>query len=100
MHLKNAYIIWSVYFDSTISRRMGRRLPLKDSISNPRLEELRIAAERLNIKILESKKAHHPRVWWIKDVGYIAIEKGYENKTAILRKLARELKKIRGVAHK
>ncbi|MEM0056914.1 MAG: signal recognition particle subunit SRP19/SEC65 family protein [Candidatus Geothermarchaeota archaeon] len=100
MHFKNVYIIWSIYFDSSLSRGMGRKLPLKESIPNPRLEELKAAAERLNIKVLESKKARYPRVWWIKDVGYIVIEKGSEKKTAILKKLAKELKKIRSITHK
>ncbi|PCN50570.1 signal recognition particle [Candidatus Geothermarchaeota archaeon ex4572_27] len=97
MRLKNAHIIWTVYLDSRISRRMGRRLPASECVPGPTLDELRRACERLGLEIVEAKEARYPRVWWLGG-GYVAVRKGGEGKRSLLRLVAREVRRLRGGA--
>lgn len=93
MKLKNVYILWTVYFDSSLSRSRGRRLPNKMCIPRPKVEELTEACREAGLKIFKIKEASYPRLWWRKD-GYIAVEKSYP-KQEILRRISSLLRVIR-----
>jgi len=95
MRLKNAHIIWTVYIDRKLSRKRGRKIPIREAIKTPTLKELKEAAEKLGYKVLESKNANYPSCWWI-NAGYIAIEKTGEAKTKTIRKIAKEIRRKRG----
>ena len=55
----NRQIIWLDYFDSSLSRSQGRRVPKNRTIKNPDLSNLIRAAERLDLKP-EGQHAKHP----------------------------------------
>ena len=61
MRRRDVYIIWLDYFDSTISRRSGRRVPLSIATKHPQLHELAEAARRLGLNVVRSVKASYPR---------------------------------------
>ena len=46
----NRQIIWLDYFDSSLSRSQGRRVPKNRTIKNPDLNNLIRAAKRLDLK--------------------------------------------------
>jgi signal recognition particle subunit SRP19 len=86
-------IIWSDYFNSSLSRSEGRRIPLNKAIRNPKLIELEKAATRIGYKPA-SVNAFHPKRTNIES-GYISIER-VKAKTQIINEMSALLPAIRG----
>ncbi|NHJ02752.1 MAG: hypothetical protein EAX86_11490 [Candidatus Heimdallarchaeota archaeon] len=75
MRLDNThYFIFPEYFDKSLTRKEGRRLPLNEAIENPSLTELRLAAEKIGLSYETRKDAAYPRHWWEPN-GIILVEK-------------------------
>ncbi|MFN3621906.1 MAG: signal recognition particle subunit SRP19/SEC65 family protein [Nitrososphaerales archaeon] len=88
-------IIWLDYFNSTLSRAEGRRIPLNKAVRSPTLDELCQAASSLGYTP-QPFQARYPKRSHIQS-GYIAVEKK-ESKTKLIYELAEALRKIRGKA--
>jgi signal recognition particle subunit SRP19 len=86
-------IIWLDYFNSTLSRAEGRRVPLDKAVKAPTLDELCQAASLLGYTP-KPFQARHPKRSHIQS-GYIAIEKKM-NKTKVIYELAEALRNVRG----
>lgn len=56
--------VWLSYFDQTLSRRYGRRLPRELTVPDPKPTEVLRACESLGYEceVVEGKK--HPRTWY------------------------------------
>ena len=89
----NRQIIWLDYFDSSLSRSQGRRVPKNRTIKNPDLNNLIRAAERLNLKP-KGQNAKHPKRFSIQS-GYISIEK-IGQKSFTLNEIAKLLPIVKG----
>jgi signal recognition particle subunit SRP19 len=57
---KNKIRLFPEYFDKDVSRRNGRRLPKNKSIKDPKLLELKIAAQKMSLETEENKTASYP----------------------------------------
>lgn len=89
------FVLWIDYFNSTISRENGRRIPLNKSVKDPTLEELSEAARRLGYKP-ESVKASVPSRP-SQPSGYVSIEKKTgSKKTHAIAEIAKTLSSVRG----
>jgi len=89
------YVIWIDYFNSTLSRDSGRRVPLNRSVKDPSLDELTEATKRLGYKP-ESVVAKYPGRMMIPS-GYASIEKrANEKKPKVLSEVAKVLSTVRG----
>ncbi|MCS7112738.1 MAG: signal recognition particle protein Srp19 [Nitrososphaerota archaeon] len=95
MKLKNRVIIWPVYLDSRYSRKLGRRIPKHLAVDNPKLEELLEAAKNLGLNPESRLGKAYPRSWWDRS-GYLVVDKKF-SKQELLKKLAEEVLKARGV---
>lgn len=62
MRRQKKTILWPVYFDSSKTRKKGRKVSRSNGVPNPKLEELRSAAERLGLKPQGEVKAAHPAI--------------------------------------
>lgn len=87
------YILWLSYFDCSLKRRYGRRLPLNLCIDNPKPSELIEACKKLGIEC-EYIDKRYPRTWH-KSYGYILVKKALTNKNMLLKTIAKEVKNIR-----
>jgi len=86
------FIVWPQYFDSTLSREEGRRVPKTLAVPKPTQKELERVVEDLGREYI-SLGGRYPRVWWVNE-GAIAIEKkAGESKRELLRLIAMELRK-------
>ena len=85
----NTYVIYPVYFDSTVSRLNGRRVAKKHAVEKPSLENLAKAAKSLGLTASIEKDAVFSSTPWKKD-GRILIEKKGP-KTKLLLQLANRL---------
>jgi len=86
-------IIWSDYFNSSLSRSEGRRIPLNKAIRNPKLIELEKAAIKIGYKPT-AVNAFHPKRSNIKS-GYVSIER-VKSKNQIINEMSALLPMIRG----
>jgi signal recognition particle subunit SRP19 len=85
----NKYVIYPVYFDSTVSRLNGRRVAKKHAVEKPSLENLAKAAKSLGLNPVLEKDAVHSSTPWKKE-GRILVEKKGP-KTKLLLQLANRL---------
>ncbi len=90
------WIIYPEYFDSRLSIRLGRKVPLKYTTSNPTLEELIEAVRKVGLRIakIERDKAH-PSNWIERKGRIIIIKQDNKSKRAILREIGKNLKIVR-----
>ena len=93
MRKRDASILWPIYFDSRFSRNSGRRVPLKNAIEAPKLDELVKVARALKLEYEVEPEAAHPRFWWRKE-GRITV-KGSIEKTSLLKQFSTRLRKLR-----
>jgi len=92
---KDKYVVWPAYLDSTIPRRLGRRLPEDLAVRRPSLREIVEAAEALNLNPEVDDEARYPRLWWSKQHrGRVLVDKR-GSKSEVLRAIAEEIKKRR-----
>ena len=93
MRKQKKAIVWPVYFDSSKTRKEGRKVPKSFAVSNPNLAELQRAAERLGLKPEAEVNAAYPTVPWRK-TGRIQVQKS-GSKMQTLLKIAKEVVAIR-----
>ena len=74
--------VYPEYFDSTLTRREGRRIPKKKAIENPTINELKIAGQKLGYSVETDSEVAYPRSWRTpKGVIYLTNESGEKIKT-------------------
>ncbi len=85
-------VVWPSYIDSSKSRGKGRKIPRRDAVPRPRVEEIVEAAERLGLNP-EVEEARYPRAWW-EDRRRVIVDK-MGSKLETLRAIAREIRRLR-----
>lgn len=87
-------VIWPASIDRSRSRREGRIISRKSSVSDPKLDEITKAAQSLGLNPrVEADKAY-PRSWWEKS-GRVMVDKT-ASKNTVARNIAKIIKKDRG----
>jgi len=93
MRKQDKAIIWPAYFDSAKTRKKGRRVPRGIAVQSPKILEIKEAAEKLGLKHEIALETGYPKTPWVK-TGMILVEKK-ESKEQIIKKIAKQLLKIR-----
>lgn len=96
MRKQDKIIIWQTYFDLSKTRKEGRRVPKNLAVSFPKILELKDAVEKLGFEYELVMDAAYSKTPWMK-TGMILIRKT-ENKEEIIKKIAKQLIKIRATA--
>lgn len=96
MRKQDKIIIWPCYFDAAKTRKGGRRIPKSFAISSPRILEIKQAAEELGLECESVANSSQPRTPWLK-TGMLLVKKR-EKKDQIVRRVAKQLLKIRNAA--
>ena len=86
-------IIWPIYFDTSKTRKEGRRVPKNIAVQTPKIDEIKQAADKLGLENEVNLNAHFPKNHWSK-TGMLLVEKK-EAKEKIIQKLAKQLIKIK-----
>jgi signal recognition particle subunit SRP19 len=87
-------VIWLDYFNKTLPRNKGRKLPKEKCIFDPSLKELTEAAKTAGFELKESdEKVRYPKRPYVRS-GYIVLPKG-SYKTNIINKISQKLVLIR-----
>lgn len=93
MRTKDKVILWPVYFDSTKTRKEGRRVPKKFATPKPELEKIGKTVGQLGYIHKVISEARHPNAPW-RNTGLISVSKR-KPKNQIIRIVSRELLRIR-----
>lgn len=93
MRKKNKIIIWPAYFDSTKTRNHGRRTPKEIGVPSPKILEIKQAVENLGLEYELILDVSYPKTPWLR-TGMLLVTKK-ETKSQTIKKIARELLKIR-----
>jgi len=94
MRKRDKVILWPAYFDSTKTRKDGRKTPKNLAISSPKISEIKEAVEKLGLDYELVLEADYPKTPWLKTGMILAAKK--EPKNQIIKKVASQLLKIRG----
>ncbi|MGZ4927956.1 MAG: signal recognition particle subunit SRP19/SEC65 family protein [Halobacteriota archaeon] len=86
-------IIWPIYLDSHKTRKNGRVLAKKDSISAPGIDEIMQAAGELGLNPSCENEKMYPRSWW-EYKGRVLIKLD-GNKRDAMKQIAHKIKAIR-----
>ncbi|MCG2863739.1 MAG: signal recognition particle subunit SRP19/SEC65 family protein [Vulcanisaeta sp.] len=101
MDKEGYWIVWTVYFDSTKSRKNGRKVPRSIAVKAPTIDELVKAATNLGLEFEVYNDKKHPASWFEGPYGYIAVKKREGlRKRELIKAIARELVRIRQQASK
>ena len=96
MRKQDKIVIWPAYFDSTKTRKDGRRVPKNLSVPSPKILEIKNVAEKLGLEHELVIDAGYPKTPWLK-TGMLLVKKN-EAKEQIIRKIAKQLQKIQSIA--
>jgi signal recognition particle subunit SRP19 len=84
-------VIWLDYFNKTLTKKMGRKLPKEKCVFDPSLKELIDASTEAGFVTTESDdKVRFPRRAYVRS-GYIVLPKSSISKTKILYKISEKL---------
>lgn len=82
-------VLWPRYFDRSVSRAAGRRVPKDMAVKRPDAAWVVSAAKKAGFKPELEAKARHPAMPW-KTMGRVLI-KAKGDKEAVIRKVAKEM---------
>ncbi|MGE5832549.1 MAG: signal recognition particle subunit SRP19/SEC65 family protein [Methanomicrobiales archaeon] len=81
-------ILYPCYFDATLDRSSGRRVPASLAVKGPTLPDLERAVKRERLRFRAEEK-HHPTHWSKRDGRLVVAWEG--SKEELLRRVARSL---------
>jgi signal recognition particle subunit SRP19 len=89
MRKQDKALLWPAYFDSSRTRKMGRRVSKKMAVKSPKMNELINAVSKLGFHCELIPEVSYPKKPWIK-TGLLLIEKKYP-KEQLINKIAKQL---------
>ncbi|MBD3192094.1 MAG: hypothetical protein GF308_15720 [Candidatus Heimdallarchaeota archaeon] len=89
---RDLIVLYPAYFDKNLSRKMGRRVPLKLAYDDPDIRRIAIAAKKLGYQVFLDSDKHYPRTWY-KKKGRVLIGKE-DSKEEQIRAIAKLLPKV------
>lgn len=66
-------VIWPAYFDATLSRREGRRIPRSLAVDEPTVDEIATAVQQVGYDSVVERDVAYPRRHWT-DSGRVLVQ--------------------------
>ena len=70
--MPKTYVIWPEYFDSTLTRRLGRRVPKHQAMPHPTVKDVITVCRELNLDCETYEDKKYPRTWYSSE-GYVRV---------------------------
>jgi signal recognition particle subunit SRP19 len=93
MRKQDKTIIWPIYFDSSRTRKKGRRVSKNMAVKSPKINEIANVASKLGFQYEIIPEVSYPKKPWI-NTGLLLIEKKF-TKEQLIKKIAMKLLKNR-----
>ncbi len=88
-------VLWPEYFDCSLSRRLGRRMPKDLCVSRPSITELVEACRHIGVECIADEIKRYPRTWYMSRGAVLAKVEDGVKKTALMREIAKALRTAR-----
>ncbi len=88
-------VLWPEYFDCSLSRRLGRRVPKDLCVIRPSISELVEACRHVGVECSADESKRYPRTWYMSRGAVLATVEDDVKKTALIREIADALKTLR-----
>jgi signal recognition particle subunit SRP19 len=86
------FVLWPHYFDASLTRKQGRRVPDTVAVRSPDAEWLETAAKRLDLAPELEEKAAHPSIPYERSGRVLVSRKG--PKEAVIRRVGEKLREM------
>jgi len=86
---EDKYVVWPIYFDKSVSKLNGRKVPIKQAVEKPNIDDIAKAAKSLKLNPVIEKDCCYPSRNWKKE-GRVLIDKK-DLKSKLLRQIASRL---------
>ena len=86
---EDKYVVWPIYFDKSVSRLAGRKVPKKSAVDKPNIEDISKAAKSLGLNPILEKESAYPSKHWKKE-GRLLVDKK-DSKSNILKQIANRM---------
>jgi signal recognition particle subunit SRP19 len=86
---EDKYVVWPVYFDKSLSKLEGRKVPKKNAVEKPSIDDIAKAAKSLGLNPILEKNVAYPSRHWKKE-GRVLIDKK-DSKSKLLKQIANRL---------
>ena len=86
---EDKYVVWSIYFDKSVSRLAGRKVSKKYAVDKPDIEAIAKAAKSLGLNPVLEKDISYPSRHWKRE-GRVLVDKK-DSKSKILKQIANRL---------
>jgi signal recognition particle subunit SRP19 len=96
MRQQQKIIIWPSYFDSTKTRKDGRRVTENLAVASPRVGEVKEAAEKVGLVTEIVTDTCHPKTPWLRTGMLLVVKRG--SKEQIIKTIGKQLSKIRSIS--
>jgi signal recognition particle subunit SRP19 len=80
-------VIWPAYFDATLSRREGRRVPEDLAVEEPTVDELATAVQQVGYDAVVERDVAYPRRHWA-DSGRVLVKDAEDSKNDLVQAVA------------
>ena len=88
----DVWVLYPLYFDKSISRKAGRRVPVSLAVDKPKVSEIEMVLEKADRACGVDAKPHPSR--WDKSQGRVLVSKS-SSKEDLIRSVARGIKELR-----
>lgn len=88
-------VLWPEYFDCSLSRRLGRRVPKDLCVTRPSITELVEACKHIGAECGADESKRYPRTWYMSHGAVLATVEDDVKKTALIREIAKALRTVR-----
>lgn len=92
MRRQDRVVVWPIYFDSTKTRKYGRRIPKSLAVPSPKISEIAQAAEKSKLKFELVSDAKYPKTPGL-NTGMLFVKKN-KAKSSIIKDIGRRLLRI------
>ncbi|MCS7142790.1 MAG: hypothetical protein NZ920_03230 [Aigarchaeota archaeon] len=88
---REGYVIWTQYFDRSLTRSMGRRVPVRLAVKSVSQKAVIDAARSLGWHA-EPVNRRYPRRWWQQDACVIVRPEGRLSRSEVVRRISEKLR--------
>ncbi|MEF8849049.1 MAG: signal recognition particle subunit SRP19/SEC65 family protein [Candidatus Thermoplasmatota archaeon] len=85
----NKYVVWPIYFEKSVSRKQGRKVPRNYAVEKPSLEDIYKISKKMGLKPVKEEEASYPSRPRSKK-GRVLIDKK-DSKSNLLKKISKQL---------
>ncbi|MHA1396978.1 MAG: signal recognition particle subunit SRP19/SEC65 family protein, partial [Candidatus Heimdallarchaeaceae archaeon] len=92
---KRYFVLYPEYFDKSLSRKQGRRLPKNKAVEDCTLSKIAYACKYLNLDYEIEKEKKFSKNWWESEGRIIVNPEGLTDKTELIRRVANVSRKLK-----